>query len=382
MMAGLTSRGVTVDVVSTNDDGDGCSDAPLGVPLAVNGGSAYFFQRDTHFYTISRSLLAWLWANAGNYDLIHAHALFTFPTLAAAMAARHHGKPYILRPVGTLNNWGFANRRPILKQLSYLLCEKALLRHAAAVHVTSVQERREVTARFRKELKAPIIPDFISQKTIVIPEPTDLSEVPAETQTKSPAKTAKTILFLSRIDKKKGIDLLLVAFATTLTKHPNTVLVIAGSGDPAYTASLRKQATDLGIASAVSWPGFVSGIDKANLFRASDIFVLPSYSENFAVAVLEAMSFGLPVVVSENVGLAEDISSLSAAIIVKSDPESIEAGLDRLLSDPDFAAKLGQRGRSVAHAQFSENSCMSSLIGLYEQVTTQSKPRGEATANC
>jgi len=109
----------------------------------------------------------------------------------------------------------------------------------------------------------------------------------------------KVILFLSRLDAKKGLDLLLPAFALVKQKFANAVLVLAGEGDPAFVNCLKAQATALGVGADVLWAGFITGQRKSAALADADAFVLPSHSENFGIAVLEAMAAGTPVVVSD-----------------------------------------------------------------------------------
>lgn len=372
MMSGLSARGVGVDVACTDDDGKDRLKVPLGIPLARNGGAIYYFRRDTLRYTFSRSLFVWLWKNAGSYDVIHAHALFSFPTLAAAIAAIRHRKPYIIRPVGTLSRWGFENRRPVLKKIWFKMIESQILRHATAIHVTSQQERKEVHERYPPAVSPSIIPDYITSKTVVIHEPTGLYQKSASglTASTAPLSGRRVILFLSRIDKKKGLDILLPAFATVHKSFPDTLLVVAGDGESNFVSDLRTTAETLGIAASVVWTGFVSGEAKWDLLRQANIFVLPSYAENFAVVVLEAMSCGTPVVISDNVALAEDVGPSAVGVVVKSTMNSLIEGLRMLLSDSSFAKSLGERGRDFAIEKFSEASCMEKLIGLYLRVLT------------
>jgi glycosyltransferase involved in cell wall biosynthesis len=158
-------------------------------------------------------------------------------------------------------------------------------------------------------------------------------------------------------------------------------LVVAGQGDPEYVASLRDQAEALGISGGIIWVGFISGDAKWALYRLADVFVLPSYSENFAVVVLEAMSCGTPVLLTENVALAEEFRPHSAAIVVQATVNSVAQGLCSLLADPGFAERLGEHGREIALANFSEEACISKMLALYEHVIkTRGSGRSAPTA--
>src|SRR5262245_51284458 len=124
---GLAATGVDVDVATTNDDGPGLLDIPLGRPVEREGATYWYFHRQIPFYTISWPLTRWVAGHVNGYDLVHIHALFSQPSVAAAVAARRSGVPYIVRPLGTLNRFGMEKRRPRLKRLSYRLLERRIL---------------------------------------------------------------------------------------------------------------------------------------------------------------------------------------------------------------------------------------------------------------
>src|SRR6266581_71076 len=140
---GLAESGVEADIATTDDNGVGRSNVEHGVPVVDGGVTSWYFPRQSRFYTVSLPLGQWLRQRSGNYDVVHIHALFSFSSVAAAVAAGGCGTPYIVRPLGTLNRWGMQNRRRRLKDLSFQLVESRILKNAALVHYTSEQEREE-----------------------------------------------------------------------------------------------------------------------------------------------------------------------------------------------------------------------------------------------
>src|SRR5262249_34894660 len=155
-----------------------------------------------------------------DYDLVHTHALFSYASSAAAHQARNKVVPYIVRPLGVLNRWGVANRRRLLKRLSLRFIERRILRDAAAIHYTSEQARREAEA-LGAAARGAVIPLGIDTAMFdVLPSP-DLFR-----QHFSIAADRRIILFLSRLDRKKGLDLLLPAFAEVRRQHPAALLAI------------------------------------------------------------------------------------------------------------------------------------------------------------
>ena len=276
----LSQAGMEVHVATTDDNGPERLKVPLGLPQDEEGATFWYFPRQTSFYNFSWPLTRWLAQNVKEFDLVHIHALFSYAALPAAVLARRAGVPYIVRPLGTLNRWGMQNRRRWLKRLSFRLIESRIMAGAAGIHYTCEQEQVEAS-----ELG-------VSCNSLIIPNAVDLPD--GEVRPLRAPSSRKVILFLSRFDRKKGLDLLFEAFAQVRNKGLNAVLVLAGDGDPTLVAQLKRDAERLDIASDVTWAGFLTGDDKWKALGDADVFVLPSYSENFGVALVEALAFGLP----------------------------------------------------------------------------------------
>jgi len=358
LVLGLTHRGVETHIATTDDNGPARLPAALGAPQLDQGVVYWHFPRQTRFYTCSLPMTKWLWRHMRDYDVVHIHALFSYPSTAAAWIARARGVPYIIRPLGVLNRWGMQRRRPLLKRLSFRLCEKKILERAAAVHYTSEQERQEA-----EELG-------FESRGVVIPNPLqpDNGARPAKGRFRArhPGLQGKLVyLFLSRVDEKKGLDLLLPAFARLKESFPQSALVIAGSGPAALMDSLRRLARALKLGDEVVWTGFLEGQAKAEALADADAFVLPSYSENFGVAVVEAMSRGLPVVVSDQVGIHPEIAARGAGLVIPCRVEPLTDAMTRLAQDPALRQEIGSRGVELASAEFSLESVCQSLIELY-----------------
>src|SRR5438093_6350394 len=198
---------VDVTIATTDDDGDDARlKVPIGQPIKEEAATVYYFRRSFLPYKISFGLARWLKSNVGQFDIVHIHALFSFSSTSAACAARRQGVPYVVRPLGVLNRWGLENRRAFLKRISLPLVELRILRHAAAVHYTSEAEKSEAGSISSK---------IAGLKSAVIPLPMKSETGNAEDFRKRFPQVAgrRMILFLSRVDEKKGIELLLDAFA-------------------------------------------------------------------------------------------------------------------------------------------------------------------------
>ena len=257
------------------------------------------------------------------------------------------------------------NRRRSLKKASLKVVEGSLIRGAALLHYTSEAERDEAG---RAGVQAPCI---------VLPNP--ISHSPAVRckgvfRAMQPQLAGKNILlFLSRIDRKKGLELLLDSFAALRPSHSGLHLVIAGSGDPDYVDALKARARQLEIADQIHWSGFVSGELKNAILADANVFVLPSYSENFGNAVAEALAAGLPVIVSENVGIHREITRAGAGLVVPCEAKPLSEAIRRFFSTPELPTRMSAAAVQLGENAFPTGSIIRRLKACYEDVLRDSR---------
>jgi glycosyltransferase involved in cell wall biosynthesis len=362
MACSLLTRGVEVDVATTDDDGPGrhLSGTLASQPDCRNGYRVFHFHKQTEFYKASLPMAKWLLNHARLYDVAHVHALFSFSSLAAGMAARNAGLPYVMRPLGVLNQWGMKNRRRWLKNLSFRCLERPMLQRAAAIHYTSEQEKNEASVL------------GLSAPQVVIPLGIDLApfdQLPAAElfhQAFPMTRDQQVVLFLSRLDQKKGVELLLEAFSRL--RESRLKLVIAGGGEDTYVRKLHEKARDLSLQDRVVWTGPVSGNLKLAAFRAASLFVLPSSSENFGIALLEAMASGLPCISTKGVALAAESAGENAVRLSETNPEALERCMRDLLHDKQAAGLTGQIAAKLARQRYSLDAMGSALSALYDKI--------------
>jgi glycosyltransferase involved in cell wall biosynthesis len=357
-------QGIQVHVAATDDDGPDRRGIPPQLPYTERQVTYWIFPRQTRYYLFSFPLTRWLMKHVSEYDVVHIHALFSYSSVAAAVAASMAGVPYIVRPLGTLSAWSMKNRRRWLKRLSFRLIESRILRAAAAVHYTSTQELTEAENL------------CIHHRGVMIPNPVSLELIKSRPRFANTNEQRKGVLFLSRLDPKKGLDLLLPAFAEVRARFPEVVLVIAGEGEPAFVAALKLHAQSLGLDRPVSWVGFLQGEPKRAALEEADVFVLPSYSENFGVSVVEAMAAGLPVVISDQVGIHQEIESAQAGLVTTCDVKSLARALTEVLGDPIRRTEMGENAAKLAQT-FAPEIVAQQLRALY---TTISRERRESRA--
>jgi glycosyltransferase involved in cell wall biosynthesis len=358
----LATVDVDVTIATTDDDGDDARlTVPMGEPIEEETAAVYYFRRNILPYKVSFGLSKWLNSNVRQFDIVHVHALFSFSSRAAAAAARRHRVPYLVRPLGVLNRWGLENRRAFLKRLSLPLVELPILRHATAIHYTSEAEKSEA---------ASISSEIGGLKSAVIPLPVESEPGNAEDFRKRFPEVAgrRVILFLSRIDEKKGIELLLEALASVRRQIFDAVLVVAGGGIPSYVQKLSQRAKELSISDAVIWTGHLRGPDKAGAFAAAGVFVLPSYSENFGIAAAEALSAGVPTVVTDQVAISEDIRRSDAGIVVKHDAPKLATAICRIFNEPELELRFATNARRLAAECYGVSAVGRQLRDLYDAV--------------
>jgi len=303
-------------------------------------------------------------------DLLHAHGLWMYPSVAALRWRRRLKRPVIISPHGMLDSWALHNS-VWKKQLAGWLYEKAHLRGAACLHALCVSEYESIRAY---GLKNPVA---------VIPNGVDLPEI-LESVTLPDwfinlPKDSKVLLFLGRIHPKKGLVNLLHAWAQVcalkLTSAESWQLVIAGWGQSEHLAELRHLTEELGIGNTVFFVGPQFDEQKIASLACANAFVLPSFSEGLPIAVLEAWSYRLPALITPQCNLPEGLIA-EAAIEIEAETNSIIEGLIALLnlSDTDRYA-MGQRGRKLVEECFTWPVVAAQMYGVYAwMLGQQSQP--------
>lgn len=332
----LVAQGHEVDVVTTSVDGSGNSPVPHGVPVELDGVTVFYFQsswlRRLYF---SPSLIRWLWRHSASYDLVHLHSVFLWPTLAAARSASRSHVPYVVSPRGMLVRELLYRKSTLIKRAWLSVFEHRTLREACAIHFTSNVERDAYV-----DLGLPI------QREIVLANGIDVDECSLPVETKLNSK--KLVLFLGRVNWKKGLDRLVRAMAQV----PEARLLIVGNDEENYTPTLQHLAREHQVDNRVTFMGFVDGEAKLRLLRSASVMVLPSYSENFGNVVLEAWAEGCPVVVTPEVGLAATVEQEGAGLVSSGDPTLLAGAIRRLLEDGTLRSSCIAAGQQVVRRDF------------------------------
>ena len=356
LAAAQASIGLQVEVATTDDDGPR-ERAGSSVDEFMSDGVRYrTFRRTTAFYGVSLPMARWLGRAVPTYDVIHVHAAFSFTPMFACRVAVFAGIPCVVRPLGTLSPWGLAQKAP-LKKLSLALVERPILGRVSAVHATSQLEADETRSLCGD---TPIW---------VIPNPVEGPATPPDSHSFRRRwnidDEAPIVLFLGRLDRKKGIDLLLRAFSE-IEADKGAVLVIAGDGPTELVTTLKMQAASL--KKRVVFTGHLSGEEKWGALASTGAFVLPSRAENFAVSLAEAMLMKVPVVTSTQVGLHDIVSEQGAGrVLAGEDPCEWAAEISHVL-DPEVASMMGEAGWRWTHEHLRPLTVAHGIRALYESI--------------
>lgn len=358
MVRSLRDQGIDASILTTSDNATYQEGWPLGkwfwlddIPLII------FPSLDSGFrpfreYLISPSLTRWLLHNIKEFDALHVHSIFSYSTTTAMMIARMKRVPYIVRTIGQLNTWSLTQSR-LRKLIMLNLLERNNLNHSLAIHVTSKQEMNDI--------------ELICHHNNIL-----CLELGVDCPPDSPAINHSLdqivkFVFLSRIHPKKQLDVLLKA----LSKFQNNeyknrwYLYVAGDGESDYVQRMKNLAQAYGINNSVEWMGHLDTDEKNILLRRVDWFILPSMSENFGLSAVEALAFGIPVIVSHQVGISEIVAQNKAGIVCGTDCDSIVDALSIALKGASEPMRYA--AAKLAMDRFSWSSIGKKISDFYRQ---------------
>ncbi len=366
MVLGLSSAlvraGAEVTLITTDANGDidqDPLDVPLETPIDQDGYKLIYFRcAPFRRYKFSTKLLMWLARHAQEYDVAHIHALFSPISSMAATVARQQGLPYVLRPLGTLDPADL-RKKARLKQIYATALEKPNLANAAAVHFTTQQEAT-VSERFGVETN-----DWVFPLGVVLPE-----SGPSPRAALGIAPDRLVILFMSRIDPKKGFDLLIPALEQMIAAGQEFDFVLAGGNpqDPGYVEKIHQQIRNSPLGARSHLVGFVGGGEKTAWLETADVFVLPSYYENFGIAVAEAMTVATPVVISDQVHIWDAIQASNSGWVCECNVDSLAQSLTASLQDSTERQRRGQNAQQYALTHYSWDAIAVAMMAAYAEI--------------
>ena len=452
----IAGEGVTVYATTAN----GLSELPVEIakPFLVDGVTVMYFERVTKDHThLSPSLLTHLWRTARDYDVIHIHAWWNLVSVLGCLVALMRRVPVIVSPRGTLSSYSFHNKNNSIKSVMHSWLGKPLLKKCF-IHTTSTNEYDAIKA-ILPDNTIFNIPNFINLtgekfagyqptdhlrliffsrieekkgldillnalKSVTIPYKLTIAGDGSKAYVDQLKKLALDngiadnmewigfqtdnkyqllyehdvlkamlphnaifnipnfinltknkfsgyqstdhlrIIFFSRIEEKKGLDILLDALKSVIIPYK---LTIAGDGNTEYVNQLKKMAFDNGIANNIDWIGFQTD-NKYQLLYEHDVMVLPSYDENFGNVVIESLSVGTPVLISGQVGLADYIKDNKFGWVCETNPSSVSEAITNISSKKGTIDHIKQSAPAKISADFKYDKITAEYIGMYNQI--------------
>ncbi len=353
--AALVRRGHQVSVYTTNIDGDSDSNVPLGTPVDMDGVLVHYFPVGALRRLVwSPALSRQLRRSVASFDLVHLHSVFLWPTYSAARAAHRAGVPYLVSPRGMLVRDVIRGKSRFVKTAWIELIERRSLARAARLHVTAEIEAEETRALGLRLPETFCVPNGVSL-------PSRHLALAAGPFADIPRPYA---LFLSRINRKKGLDRLICAWKWV----PQLTLIIAGNDDEDYLPELKALARSEGVADRLRFVGPASDEHKWALYEKAEMFVLPSYSENFGNVVAEAMAMSCPVVVTPEVGLAKLVREVGCGVVTPGEPRTLAQAITELQHNELKRKRLGALGRQAAIDRLSWEGVAAQMEAEYYRI--------------
>ena len=316
------------------------------------------FERQRPYrFSYSPALRAELRREARRFDVVHIHALFLYPQLVASWTALRYGIPYIVSPCGALDPY-LRRRNRAAKWLTDAVWQRRMLDRAALIHYKSSEER-DLAADLGLQSRAWIVPNGIDWGTFQRLPSTRLAkrEIVGD-------EVAPVVLYHGRLSHKKGLDLLIRAFASLPPTGPRPVLVIAGPDDENLRPALMGLARQLGLERRVRFLPMLGASERLRALAAADVWVLPSHTENFGIAAVEALAAGRATVLSSRVNIVNEALQAGATVATPPDVESIARAINQLLADPEQRSTIGDRARHFA-MRFDWDAIAPALTEMY-----------------
>lgn len=357
----FVNMGHNVVVCTTNmADENHDLDVPLDVPVDVEGVKV-FYERTflSRYWGFSPELLRRAVSEVRGADLVLVHAHFQFANWLGARLSRCYRRPYVIFAHGSLHKRAIAHKKTVFKRLYLRLLEHGNFSNALFIAFNAPEEKSfSLYAQLGKVVSNGIDPGEFSG----IPEPGSFrSRYPQ-------LKDKLFLLFLGRMDvKHKGLDLLIPAFAKLHREYPDTHLVLAGPDEEDGKNAVIDMAKQYGVIDSITLPGLISGEVKLAALRDADVFVLPSRFEGLSIALLEALYMGLPMLLTNKVGLCEEIRDTGAGVVVPVLSSEILKGLLKL-TDKDTRMSMRGKGTKLILGKYTWDRIAQNLVEQIQEL--------------
>lgn len=310
------------------------------------------------YYNFSPQMILEILRLVNKYDIITMSSVWCFPTLIGGIVSILFKKPYIIFPHGALSSYSINIKSKLKKIIYFNIIIKYILKRAAKIRYTT-----------KLEYETSIFSNNNNNNYIILPHGIDLynhleNSVTFSTNMNFPSKY---ILFMGRLHPIKGLDILLEAFKKITFEYKDIYLIVAGAGGN-YFHQLNQFIENNNLNDKVRFIGFISGKLKSKLIKNATLFVIPSYYENFCLAAVEAMSYGLPIIISNKVGIYSEIEKYNAGIVVDTNSESLYRGIKTLLVDNKLRKTISINGKKLVEKYYNIDKIADEMINIFNEI--------------
>jgi len=350
-------QGHQVDILSPMTPGEKMYPAPEGsrlIPCKRTTPISNFYRE------FSLEMYDFLKKNIQDYDIIHMHGIWHFGSLAPFLIP--HKAALVITIHGLLDKWAVAHSK-WKKDIVTALYQKRILGKADLIQINNTDEEQDVIRYL----------GFRPANMVIIPNGMKVSEyisLPKKGTFRGKhgiKPQQQMILFMGRLNIKKGLDLLLPAFKQVCEKLPEAILILAGPDD-GYQSETENFISKNKLGDRVKLVGMLTDTIKKEALSDADLFVLPSYSEGFSIAVLEAMTSKVPTLVSDRVGFGDYIRKYEASYLTPLTSEGVADGLLKILQDKTYADQLKNRAFQMVTDNFDISVVANQLLEEYKKI--------------
>lgn len=367
----LVSKGHKVIVFTTDSNQDEKLNVIKNSPVIVDGVEVWYFETQDIFQKKIFKIFPYFSKSIGylyspimrdrlneimpKIDIVHTHLPFIYPTYIASKIAKIYNKPLFYHQRGVLSNRALSFRS-IKKYIYLFLIEKTIIRNASCL-IALTNYELEIFKKYSKK----------NQKIVVVPNGINAEKFYSDSQLINNFKIDASkivILFLGRLHPSKGADMLLLAFIKALRLNDNLRLIMAGPDEYGLVQEFRQQIEGENFQEYIHFPGLILGDEKKRLLARADLFVLPSLSEGFSMAILEALASSTPVLISPECNFNE-VESVNAGVVVSNNIDQISSSIIELTNDNERLKIMGNNGKEFVKKFYNWETISDKLIALY-----------------
>jgi glycosyltransferase involved in cell wall biosynthesis len=352
----LVGVGYDVQVFTTNVDGPGVIDVPVGEPVIIDGVRVRYFDIKTprRIY-FSPGMGRAFASELATFDVVHINGMYLWPGPKAARAAERLRVPLVVSPRGMLVPEMIAGKSTLAKRVWITLFERRSLAAASVIHVTSEEEAEGI-----RRLGLDLAPLALIGNGVDLPD-----RLPVAHEIERcwrGISRGRRVAFLGRLDWTKGVDLAIEA----VLGQPEAHLLIAGHDQLGLRAALESRLSETGSEPRGRFIGHVDGREKWAFLAGADVLLAPSIKESFGIAVAEALAVGTPVICSEGVGVAPIVRRIDPACVVPRRREALSGALKALLMEAPRRALFKHRAIEIMATEYTWPAIAREMVQLYE----------------